>query len=223
LPGRGRCRVGTFERTRSPVFVPGTGFVVDDGTLVVTNAHVVPPPPDPNRFEQLGVLIPSRGRAATFREARMVAPDSATDLALLVERRSAAALRIGDSLAVREGQDVLITGFPIGGAGAVRGATHRGMVAAIAPIAIPQSRPVDLKPNVVRRINTGPFDIFQLDATAYPGSSGSPVYAPDTGLVLGVINMVLVKGTREAALANPSGITYAVPARYLADLLQKAR
>ena len=41
--------------------------------------------------------------------------------------------------------------------------------------------------------------------------------------LLGVINMVLVKGTREAALANPSGITYADPARYLADLLQKAR
>ncbi len=35
--------------------------------------------------------------------------------------------------------------------------------------------------------------------------------------------MVLVKGTKEAALSSPSGITYAVPARYLLELLQKAR
>ena len=64
--------VGTFERTRSPQFsFRGTGFVVDDGTLVVTNAHVLPGPPDRNRLEQLGILIPQPGSAAaSFREAR---------------------------------------------------------------------------------------------------------------------------------------------------------
>lgn len=218
--------IGTFERTRSPQFAfRGTGFVVDDGTLVVTNAHVVPPPPDPNRFEQLGVLVPqSGGKAAVFREAREVATEPGTDLALLrVSGAPLPALSIGDSRAVREGQNVLITGFPIGAALGPFAATHRGMISAIAPIAIPQPRSRSLNPQVVHRINSGAFDIFQLDATAYPGSSGSPVYAPDTGLVVGVINMVLVKGTREAALSNPSGITYAVPARYVNELLQKAR
>ena len=35
--------VGTFQRTRSPAFAfRGTGFVVGDGTLVATNAHVLP-------------------------------------------------------------------------------------------------------------------------------------------------------------------------------------
>lgn len=218
--------VGTFERTRSPQFAYlGTGFVVEDGTLVVTNAHVVPGPPDPNRFEQLGVLVPQPGgAAATFREARQVTSDPATDLALLrIGGAPLPALRIGDSGAAREGQNVLITGFPIGAALGPFAATHRGMIAAIAPIAIPQSRSVELNPKVVRRLNSGAFDIFQLDATAYPGSSGSPVYDPDTGLVVGVINMVLVKGTREAALTNPSGISYAVPAKYVLELLQKAR
>ncbi len=55
------------------------------------------------------------------------------------------------------------------------------------------------------------YAVFQLDGTAYPGSSGSPLYDPETGLVYGVINMVFVKGTKEAALSNPSGITYAIP------------
>ena len=62
--------------------------------------------------------------------------------------------------------------------------------------------------------------MFQLDATAYPGNSGSPVYDPDTGEVIGVVNMVFVKSTKEAALTQPSGITYAIPSRYLVELLK---
>ena len=35
--------------------------------------------------------------------------------------------------------------------------------------------------------------------------------------------MVFVKGTKETALTQPSGITYAIPANHLRDLLQKVR
>jgi S1-C subfamily serine protease len=54
-----------------------------------------------------------------------------------------------------------------------------------------------------------------LDATAYPGNSGSPLYIPETGEVVGVINKVFVKESREAVLEKPSGITYAIPVRYV--------
>jgi hypothetical protein len=37
--------------------------------------------------------------------------------------------------------------------------------------------------------------------------------------VVGVINSVLVKGTKESALEKPSGITYAIPARFVKALL----
>lgn len=218
--------VGTFERTRSPQFAfRGTGFAIDDGTLIVTNAHVMPTTLDPNRMEQVGILIPQPGTAGgTFREARLVAMDPGTDLALLkVGGTPLPALRIADSERAKEGQPVFMTGFPIGAALGPFAATHRGMIAAIAPIAIPQGRSADLDAKVVRRLTQGSFNIFQLDMTAYPGNSGSPVYDPDSGDVLGIVNMVLVKGTREAALTQPSGIAYAVPARYLTDLLQKAR
>jgi serine protease Do len=33
--------------------------------------------------------------------------------------------------------------------------------------------------------------------------------------------MVFVKGKKEAALSNPSGITYAIPANYINDLLRR--
>jgi hypothetical protein len=44
-----------------------------------------------------------------------------------------------------------------------------------------------------------------------------------TGEVIGVINKVFVQGTKEAALTQPSGITYAIPANHLRALLQRAR
>jgi S1-C subfamily serine protease len=97
------------------------------------------------------------------------------------------------------------------------------MVSVVTPIAIPQGRAADLDPAVVRRLSTGSFPVFQLDATAYPGNSGSPVYDPDTGEVIGIVNMVLVKSTKESALSQPSGITYAVPSKYLKGLMEKAR
>jgi S1-C subfamily serine protease len=65
--------------------------------------------------------------------------------------------------------------------------------------------------------------VFQLDATAYPGNSGSPLFDPATGEVVGIVNMVFVKGTKEAALAQPSGITYAIPSQHLLELLRSTR
>jgi S1-C subfamily serine protease len=117
----------------------------------------------------------------------------------------------------------LFTGFPIGAVLGPFPATHRGMISVVTPIAIPQARAAELDPRTLRRLTSGSFPVLQLDATAYPGNSGSPVYDPDSGEVIGIINMVLVKSTKESALSQPSGITYAVPSRHLQNLLEKAR
>ena len=61
--------------------------------------------------------------------------------------------------------------------------------------------------------------VYQLDATAYPGNSGSPLYDANTAEVIGIINKVYVKSTREAVLSDPSGITYAIPVKFLLPLL----
>jgi S1-C subfamily serine protease len=159
-----------------------------------------------------------------MREARRVAIDPGADLALLkIDGPPLPPLKLRDSDTVREGQEVFMTGFPVGAVLGPFAATHRGMIAAITPIAIPQARAADLDPATLRRLSTGTFPVFQLDATAYPGNSGSPIYDPDTGDVIGIVNMVLVKGTKEAALSQPTGITYAIPARHLKALLDNTR
>jgi serine protease Do len=215
--------VGTFERTRAPAFqFRATGFAVGDGSLIATNAHVLPATLDSEHRETLVVLIPGADRQSQVREAREVAVDTGTDLALLrINGPPLPALKLGGLDSVREGQSVLFTGFPIGSVLGVFAATHRGMVAAITPIAIPPPVAGQLDPRIVRRLTTGSYPVLQLDATAYPGNSGSPVYDPESGDVLGIINMVFVKGTKETALTQPSGITYAIPARHLQTLLTK--
>ena len=215
--------VGTHQRARSPQFVfRGTGFVVGDGMLVATNAHVLPESVDSTQRETIAILIGGE-RDAQVREARTVAIDREHDLALLqITGAALPALAIADSDGVREGEAVAFTGFPIGGVLGYTPVTHQAVIAAITPVAIPSANAQQLDPRVIRRVQAGPFNVFQLDATAYPGNSGSPVYDVARGEVVGIVNMVFVKGTKEAALTNPTGISFAIPAKYLRALIVQA-
>ena len=101
-----------------------------------------------------------------------------------------------------------------------RPVTHRGIISSITAVALPPPSSQQLNEKTVRRLREGSFDIYQLDATAYPGNSGGPLLNIETGEVVGVVNMVLVKVTKESALSQPSGISYAVPARFVSDLIR---
>lgn len=220
--------VGTFERARAPAFqFRGTGFAVGDGTIIVTNAHVLPADVDIGKLETLAILLPassSESAKVDIREARPLAVDPGSDLALVrFEGSALPALRLHEGDDIREGRDIFLTGFPIGSVLGPYPATHRGMISAVTPIAIPQDRARGLSARTIHAITRGAFPVLQLDATAYPGNSGSPVYDPDSGEVLGIVNMVFVKGTKESALTQPSGITYAVPASHVLALLKKTR
>ncbi len=214
--------VGTHQRTRSPQFAfRGTGFVIGDGMTVATNAHVLPELLDPAARETLAIAVPARnGGEPQVREARLLATDRDHDLALLrIEGAALPALKLGDSEAVREGETVAFTGFPIGAVLGLSPVTHRALVSSITPVAIPSANAQQLDPRVIRRIQGGTFSVFQLDATAYPGNSGSPLYDVDSGEVRGIINMVFVKGTKESALSQPTGISFAIPVEHLDKLI----
>lgn len=216
--------VGTYKSTDSPRFsLRGTGFVVGNGNLVVTNAHVLPQPADQDLEATVVVHVRDVQNQLNMRGTTVLEVDSTHDLALLrIDGPAAPALALGDSNAVQEGQAVAFTGFPIGGALGFSPVTHRATISSIAPAALPTANSQQLNAKTIRSLRGASFDIFQLDGTAYPGNSGGPLFDPESGAVLGVVNMVFVKGTREAALTHPSGISYAIPSKFVTQMLERA-
>ncbi|MGL6109005.1 MAG: S1C family serine protease [Rubrivivax sp.] len=219
--------VGVFNPTASPRFgFRGTGFVAGQGNLVITNAHVLPDViPPGGSGGSLVVVLPGAGGGsgenAPVRAASLLGIDRAHDLALLrIEGAPLPVLALADAGRAREGMAVAIIGFPIGGALGFTPVTHRGIVASITGIALPAPSSQALNSQAVSRLRQGSFDIYQLDATAYPGNSGGPVLDVESGKVIAVINMVLVKGSKETAISHPSGISYAIPVRFVSELLK---
>lgn len=211
--------IGTYSAVRRPpAQLLGTGFAVDDGRHAVTNFHVIDVELDQSKKESLVIFV-GTGREVDYRAATIVARDSTHDLALLSFGGAALPiLELARNDDVSEGTSVAFTGFPIGAVLGLHPVTHRGIVSAITPIAIPMDHARQLTADQISALRD-PYDVLQLDATAYPGNSGSPVYLPGNGAVIGVVNQVFVKGKKENILRDPSAITYAIPVRYLRPLL----
>ncbi len=215
--------IGTFNPTDNPRFTfRGTGFAVGDGNLVVTNFHVLPTAADTTPDAPLSVQIPRGSGRLEPRRAELVASDRNRDLALLrIDGTPLLPVRLAEAGAAREGQAIALIGFPIGGVLGFSPVTHRGIVASITAIALPAPTSQQLNARAISALRDGAFEVYQLDATAYPGNSGGPVFDAASGEVIGVVNMVLVRGTRESALSNPTGISYAIPVRFVRDLLAR--
>jgi serine protease Do len=216
--------IASYEKTRVPaVRFIGTGFAVGDGKTIITNAHVVKAIGVADSNEVMGVIT-GKGDATDFRPATLVDTDVEHDLAQLkIGGTSLPAMKIGDSATVQEGRTLVFTGFPIGMALGFHHATHRTMVASITPISTPALHSQKLSPKMIAQLRNSAYSVFQLDGTAYPGNSGSPLYDPETGEVFGIINKVFIKDTKENILSNPSGITYAIPSIFIREFLERKK
>ena len=214
--------VGSLQKTRTPPmnFI-GTGFAAGDGLSVLTCAHVIQKLLDANPNEVIGILT-GQGEAAQFRPAKVVSIDTEHDLALLrLAGAPLPALALGDAGTVREGQAMAFMGFPLGTLLGLHHVTHRATVSSLTPVVMPSENAQRLDTRRLAQLQKSPYTVFQLDATAYPGSSGSPLFDSETGVVYGIVNMVYVKGLKETAISAPSGITYAIPGNYMQAILLK--
>jgi serine protease Do len=215
--------VGTFQPLRSPrANLTGTGFVVGDGHYVASCAHIFKGLLDSEKNERW-VVLTGHDREVTVHSAEIVARDDEHDLVLLkLAAEPLPALKLAPNDTVREGWQLYFTGYPIGSILGLNPSTHRAGLAAVVPIYTPVINAAQLNARSLKQARE-PYHVYELDAVAYPGNSGSPVWNPDNGDVLGVVNSVFVKGSKDSALSAPSGISYAIPVKYVRELLERVQ
>jgi serine protease Do len=125
----------------------GSGFVISDDGLIVTNNHVV------EDVEKIEIVFLDGTRA----DGEVVGTDPKTDIALVRAKgkRDYTALPLGDSSALLPGDWVIAVGNPFG----LDHTVTAGIVSATG-----------------RDIGAGPYDDFiQTDAAINPGNSGGPL------------------------------------------------
>lgn len=156
----------------------GSGFVIDPGDLVVTNAHVV--------FGAKTLLVQS-GDGPPL-EVKLVGADPVLDLAVLrlepAPPKPLPALRLGQSGALRVGEDVMAIGNPFG----IGQTATAGVVSALNRV-LPVSTMSYLTP------------FIQFDAAVNPGNSGGPLMNR-CGEVVGITT---------AGIKQAQSIGFAVP------------
>ncbi len=151
---------GNSERDEGPSGSLGSGFVIREDGLIVTNRHVIV------TARTVKVRL-SDGREVA---AKIVGADPVTDIALLsVSAGRLPALRLGSSKAVSVGDAVIAIGNPYG----LGQSVSAGIVSA-------RARVLEEDPYI---------DFLQTDAAINRGNSGGPLMTVD-GTVVGVTSAI---------------------------------
>src|SRR4051794_40082181 len=140
----------------------GSGFIVDDSGVVVTNNHVIAD------ADEINVIL----NDGTKLKAELVGVDKKTDLAVLKFKppRQLTVVKFGDSDKLRLGEWVVAIGNPF----SLGGTVTAGIVSA-----------------KNRDISSGPYDSYiQTDASINRGNSGGPLFNLD-GEVIGVNTLII--------------------------------
>lgn len=171
--------------------VGGTGVIVDERGLVVTNRHVIA------SGDREHILV--RLADGTELAAHIVVEDSRHDLAVLrlsTTRTSLQALPLGPSSDVLVGETVIAIGHPFGYTNTV----STGIVSAV-------GREVTMPTGEVLR------DLIQTTASINPGNSGGPLLNIN-GELIG-INVALREGAQGIAFALSADTVQQVLSRHL--------
>lgn len=162
----------------------GSGFIVSEGGLIVTNKHVV--------------SVPGKYKVITYDgrkyDVESIYRDPVNDIAIVkIKASNLKPVEMGDSSRIKVGQLVVAVGTPLG---EFRGSVTKGIVSGIG-----------------RGITTGsPFgsfaerldDVIQTDAAINPGNSGGPL-VNSSAQVIGV-NTAVASGAENIGFALPINI-----------------
>ena len=179
----------------------GTGIVLDEHGLILTNDHVVAG----DTSIQIGV---GTGASKGTREAKLVGEEANHDLALIQVNPSGLglkALTLARSGSVHVGDPVYAIGSPYG----LEETLTKGIVSAVdRAIQAPNGSQI-----------TG---VLQTDAALNPGNSGGPLINSE-GKVIGVNSQIASDQASEQSQPGSTGVGFAIPSATIAEAVQKIR
>ncbi len=149
----------------------GTGFIISPSGLVLTNYHVIAPPPQYEEVKEIQIWLHDR----RTHPAKIIGRDKKTDVALLqIEGDEPfSPVQLGDSQNINIGEWVMAIGNAFG---------------------LEESITVGVISGKGRVLGTGPYDQFiQTDAVIHAGNTGGPLYNI-RGEVIGMNTTVSVTG-----------------------------
>jgi len=173
----------------------GSGVIISEDGLIVTNNHVV------GFADDLEVTM-SDGR--TFK-ATKIGTDKSTDLALIqIEGSGFPSLQFGDSDDVQVGEWVLAVGNPLG---YLTSTVTAGIVSAI-------GRDINVIKSEVDRTDKSIEEFIQTDAVVNPGNSGGALVDTDGSLI--GINTAIASRT-----GSYTGYSFAIPANLASQIVNE--
>lgn len=171
----------------------GTGIVVANNGIVITNQHVI------EGARNVLVIIEGLGEIP----ATVVASDAQLDLAILRidSNQKPPVAPLGDSEALVLGEDVIVLGYPLsGGQTGISPSVTRGVVSKRIPMSQYQ------------------YQYIQTDAAVNPGNSGGPLI----NMRAEVVGIVTKKQTSSGGVPV-EGVGIAIPSTAVKDYLAKNR
>lgn len=158
----------------------GSGFVIDPGDLIITNSHIV--------YGASMLVVQSKDGEQI--PAKLAGADPVLDIAVLRIQESPKrlpALRLGDSDALRVGDEVMAIGNPMG----LGQTATSGMVSGLNRV-LPLSTMSYLEP------------FIQTDAAINPGNSGGPLVTRCSEAI--GINTMMLKEAQTTGFAVPANL-----------------
>ena len=179
------------EHKGRPGISAGSGFIIDESGIIVTNEHVI-------RGAEKIVIIVRNGNESEEFNAEIIGSDVKTDLAVLKFDNGDIPLKavsFGDSDYANTGDWVVAIGNPLG---RLTGTATAGIISARG-----------------RDIGAGPYDDFiQTDAAINQGNSGGPLFNTD-GEVIGINTMII------SPSGGSIGLGFAVPSNLAKNVIDQ--